>query len=616
MRHVPVMASTAWILLAKLTGFTSVQTRLLAILLTAAGFYSLRRLTAANEASPIHKGLAGFTAAATLGVWMGPAFAWPAHYPVAALYAALFVVAVLPPLLGREVFTTYFARKTTPPAVWKTDVFRTINRHLTALWAALFVAGFCSALVPGLFSNRGFLWEALFEALIPAALMVGIGVSANQRYPGYYQRRIGLVPVANIGAASDPKQINLSASLPSATPAQKEEKPMESRFTIVAVNGSPHAGIGNTAMMLEMLRQPLADRGCGLEVVTLCEHEIEYCTGCALCMEKGKCWIPDDQHAIVERLLAADGVILASPVYFLHVTAQMKTFLDRSLAWGHKPRPAWKPGLAVSVSAGLGETQTAEYLAGLLRVYGAFPVGRLTAMATSLGEFVGREAVAAHAKNLARDLAQAIREKRRYPATDADLRFYQFMGNLVQRHRGSIMNDDYAHWEKHGLFNDFETYIQQKREKTSYDPEIRKAWMQEMITRHKAKREGRKTEIRKAPPATPAAQASTCRELMKLMPLGFDPSAARGVEAVYQFDVSGVETFQAHLKISGGACSYHEGPAPAPGVVIRTPGEVWLAIARGELDGQQAFMSGRYTAEGDLALLLKLQAFFPGRSAA
>lgn len=300
MRHVPVLTSTGWILLAKLNGFASVQTRLLAILLTAAGFYSLRRLAAANEA----------------------------------------------------------------------------------------------------------------------------------------------------------------------TPAQKEEKPMESRFAIVAVNGSPHAGIGNTAI------------------------------------------------------------------------------------------------------------------------------------------------------NLARDLAQAIREKRRYPATDADLRFYQFMGNLVQRHRGSIMNDDYAHWEKHGLFNDFETYIQQKREKTSYDPEIRKAWMQEMITRHKAKREGRKTEIRKAPPATPAAQASTCRELMKLMPLGFDPSAARGVEAVYQFDVSGAETFQAHLKISGGACSYHEGPAPAPGVVIRTPGEVWLAIARGELDGQQAFLSGRYTAEGDLALLLKLQAFFPERAAA
>jgi multimeric flavodoxin WrbA len=107
---------------------------------------------------------------------------------------------------------------------------------------------------------------------------------------------------------------------------------MGNRFTVVALNGSPHAGIGNTALMLDMLRQPLAEQGCGLEVVTLCEHAIEYCVGCALCMEKGKCWIPDDHLGIVERLLVADGVILASPVYFLHVTAQMKAFLDRSLA--------------------------------------------------------------------------------------------------------------------------------------------------------------------------------------------------------------------------------------------------------------------------------------------
>jgi multimeric flavodoxin WrbA/putative sterol carrier protein len=395
----------------------------------------------------------------------------------------------------------------------------------------------------------------------------------------------------------------------------KEEKPMEDRFTIVAVNGSPHAGIGNTALMLEMLRQPLAEQGCRLEVIMLCEHEIEYCTGCALCMEKGRCWIPDDHHGIVERLLGADGVILASPVYFYHVTAQMKAFLDRSLAWGHKPQPSWKPGLTVSVSAGQGETETAEYLARLLRVYGAFPVGRLTAMATSPGDFVGREAVEAHARILARDLAQAVREKRRYPATDADLRFYQFMGDLVQRHKDSVMDHDHDHWERLGLFSGFGAYLQQRIEKTTHDPEIRKAWIQEMITKHKAKREGKKTGRLEASPAAAAVEASTCRELLEMMPLGFDPSAARGFAAVYQFDVSGEETFQAHLEISGETCSYHEGPAAAPGVVIHTPGNVWMAIAKGQLDGQQAFMGGRYTVEGDLSLLLKLPSLFPRRTA-
>jgi putative sterol carrier protein len=96
-----------------------------------------------------------------------------------------------------------------------------------------------------------------------------------------------------------------------------------------------------------------------------------------------------------------------------------------------------------------------------------------------------------------------------------------------------------------------------------------------------------------------------------MMPAAFDPEAARGLDSTYQFDVSGTETFQSHLKISGDTCSYHEGPAAAPGIVIRTPSEVWTAIAQGKLDGQQAFMAGKYSVEGDLALLLKLKSLFP-----
>jgi len=94
------------------------------------------------------------------------------------------------------------------------------------------------------------------------------------------------------------------------------------------------------------------------------------------------------------------------------------------------------------------------------------------------------------------------------------------------------------------------------------------------------------------------------------MPAAFDRTAAEGLKAVYEFRVSGEEAFTAHLTIADGACTYAEGPAERPGLVINTPAGVWLAIARGELDGQTAFMSGRYTAEGDLALLFKLKALF------
>ena len=386
---------------------------------------------------------------------------------------------------------------------------------------------------------------------------------------------------------------------------------MNANHTVVAVNGSPHAGAGNTAMMIGMLREALAAEGIAVETIHLCGREIEYCIGCGHCMEKGKCWIVDDHAGIAERLLAADGVILASPVYFSHVTAQMKAFLDRSLALGHKPRDTWKPGIAVSVSAGLGETQVAEYLSAMLRPYGAFAVGRLTALATSPGEFIGKKEVEAHAADLARDLARAIREKRRRPATEWDLRYYQFMGALVRDNRDSMMKDDHRHWEALGLYEGFESYIQQKKEPVAYDPEIRKAWMKEIIARHKAGKEGMKAGRRDAAatPSRPPADA-TCLERLQSMPLGFDPAAAGDLEAVYQFEIYGGEEFTAHLRIGGGICTFHEGPADRPGVVIKSPSDVWLGISRGETDGQLAFITGKYKVEGDLSLLMKLKSLF------
>jgi multimeric flavodoxin WrbA/putative sterol carrier protein len=327
-------------------------------------------------------------------------------------------------------------------------------------------------------------------------------------------------------------------------------------------------------------------------------------------MEKGKCWIEDDYRRIVKHLLAADGIVLASPVYFLHVTGQMKTFLDRSLAFGHKPRSTWKPGMAISVSAGYGESHTADYLASLLRVYGAFSIGTLTAMATAPGEFLGKDVVEARAADLAADLARAIREKRRYPATDRDLQFYQFMGNLVASNKDSVMKHDYKHWQENGLFNGFEHYIQQSITSLPDNSEVRDAWIKEMIAKQRMEKRAKGDEVRGEKGRSGPHTVKSCKELLEIMPLGFNSSAASGLEAIYQFEVNGDENFVAHLKIANGSCTYHEGPADSPSVIIKTPGEVWLAIARGELDGQQAFMGGKYKVEGDLSLLMRLSSLF------
>ena len=251
---------------------------------------------------------------------------------------------------------------------------------------------------------------------------------------------------------------------------------MTSTPRILAINGSPHDDFGNTAQMIDMLRGHLETDGAELEEILLTRMHIEYCTGCALCIQKGGFWIRDDHKKIVKKLLEADGIILASPVYFFHVTAQMKTFIDRSLGYGHRPRISWKPGLAVSVSGGSGETDTAEYLGHVMRSFGAFSIGHLTGIGLGAGEFMGRDLIASRAKDLAGELVRAIREERRYPATDKDLNFYQFIGGLA-RDNPVLLKADHEHWKAHGLFESFETYIGQQRSKGNINREQMVKWL-------------------------------------------------------------------------------------------------------------------------------------------
>ena len=95
-----------------------------------------------------------------------------------------------------------------------------------------------------------------------------------------------------------------------------------------------------------------------------------------------------------------------------------------------------------------------------------------------------------------------------------------------------------------------------------------------------------------------------------MMPGALNPAEAQGFTATYQFDVSGSENFTAHLVIADGQATFHEGPADHPNITIKTPAEVWLAIARKELDGTTAFLGGQFRIQGDLSLLIKMKTLF------
>ena len=531
-----------------------------------------------------------------------------ADFPTGVLYTVLFFAVAVPALVNRTYFTEHFARARTPEAVWETDVFRNINRDMTWVWAGLFALCAVVTVIPFLFSIPGSLVAGLsFQVFVPGLIMLGLGIPFNKFYPKYRQRKMGLEPVVlPVPGAPD--------AIPPSVPAEnavKKENSMSDRFKVIIVNGSPHGALGNTSLMVEMITSGLTGEGIGFEQIMLTERNIRYCIGCGACIEKSRCWQQDDHDEIVEKLLAADGIILASPVYFSHVTAQMKTFIDRSLRFGHKIRRTGKPGLAVSVSAGKAETQTAHYLERTLSIFGGFSVGTLTAMATSPGGFLGKEFVEARAKDLAHDLGRAIKEKRQYPATDEDLSYYLFMKELVTREK-DFMRDDYSYWQEKGLLNGFENYVGQHFTPPGFDPEVRKAWLQDIIREANAGNAGKAPGHPAAPSPQPAAvpDFKTCRDLIEAMPRVFRAGAAGGMSATYQFVITGSEDFTARLEISGGRCEFHDGPATNPDVTITSPAEVWLAVSRGEMDGQTAFMSGKYKVQGNMALLLKMKELF------
>jgi multimeric flavodoxin WrbA/putative sterol carrier protein len=575
---------------------------LLALLLLVVLAYSRKR---EDSLSPIEKGYLLYLAVNVIGFWIMPERAASVLKPAPAafLYAAFLVTGAAPALFGGQYFTEFYARKTTPEAVWETEPFRKINRNMSLVWALLFAVSLVAAVIPVVFSLQRGLWTALgFQVFLPGVLMLGIGTTFNKKYPGYYQRKMGIEPVSQ-------GQVGFEGPLPARPEREemKKERDMSNRLKVVAINGSPHAAGGNTSIMTQMMASVLAAEGIDLEEIFLAEKHMEYCLGCGVCMEKGKCWRRDDHAEVLQKALDADGVILASPVYFNHVTAQMKTFLDRSLAYGHKPRASWKPGLAVSVSAGKSETSTAAYLASELAVYGAFSTGTLTAIAVGPGAFLGKELVEARAADLARDLARAIKEKRRYPATEHDLSYYLFMGELVRREK-DFMRDDYKHWQESGFYDGFESYIGQSFSKPPYDEGMRKEWIKGLVANDKGRAAGIARQA--AASQTEARVFASCRELLQAMPLGFKKEAAGNMKATYQFEISGTESFVARIEISDGACVYADGPGEKPDVIIKSPAEVWLAVSRGEMNGQAAFMSGKFKVEGNIGLLMKLGSLF------
>lgn len=111
---------------------------------------------------------------------------------------------------------------------------------------------------------------------------------------------------------------------------------MNDMSRVLGIFGSPRRG-GNTDLLLEETLKGAAAEGARVEEIRLCDFRITPCSECLSCFNDGACVIPDDMQDIYPRLLEADIVILASPIFFYGITGLAKVMVDRCQAlWARK----------------------------------------------------------------------------------------------------------------------------------------------------------------------------------------------------------------------------------------------------------------------------------------
>ena len=142
----------------------------------------------------------------------------------------------------------------------------------------------------------------------------------------------------------------------------------------MAINGSHRKG-KNTATLLKIVLEEVAGNGVDTELVELADLNIKLCKSCNKCLRKAQCSISDDMGPLSEKLMAADGIVLGSPVYWSNVSTLMKNFMDRT-RWMHMTVNLLTGKVGGTVAcAGLpdnGQEKTLDIMEHYLRSQGMF----------------------------------------------------------------------------------------------------------------------------------------------------------------------------------------------------------------------------------------------------
>ena len=146
--------------------------------------------------------------------------------------------------------------------------------------------------------------------------------------------------------------------------------------TILAVSSSPRRN-GNSELLVQSFTRGLKEEGWEINTIRINKLKFLPCQACDRCAATGECVIKDDMQSIYPQVASANAMLLATPIYFGSMSAQLKMFIDRFQCWWHAKynlnNPKVKlnekrPGFFLSVGA----LKNKEYYVNALEVVKVF----------------------------------------------------------------------------------------------------------------------------------------------------------------------------------------------------------------------------------------------------
>jgi len=177
---------------------------------------------------------------------------------------------------------------------------------------------------------------------------------------------------------------------------------------IIAIVGSPRP-TGNTNFLVDIALKEAHSAGVETEKIELAKYKLNGCMGHDNCDSFKVCQQKDDAVWIIERFRQADGIILATPVYYWNMTAQMKTFIDRNyFLFRHRIKRSARSVGVIIVAGGSGIELTEEALRRFIESSTRGPhkcIHKVAAYASRIGDVKSKLALVEEARQLGRTMA-------------------------------------------------------------------------------------------------------------------------------------------------------------------------------------------------------------------